>query len=229
MSIVNIYQKARTQGFIRTFELLFNRFVPASLFRFSMGDIYEFDMDVLANLQLKTNEEFEVRCVTSPSDRQQLRKITWSTVPIETTQNDIGYAVFKKGTDQIVGGLWAGIGTFLEESLAIQFQFESKQVWLYCAFIDKSARGSGVYKQLISFAIADLQARGYQQTLGIVQPWNKVSRRMHEKHSKRVCGRVSAIRVLSKVWIFERGNLSVDRNVVNRIEDPAIVKIATSI
>ncbi len=227
MSISAKLKKVKAQGFIRTFELLFNRVVPASIFRYSKGDIYEFDMDALANLDNGADEsEFEVRCVTSEAERQQLRKVTWSTVPIETTKDDIGFAVFRSGTNEIVGGVWGGVNNFLEESLAIQFEFQPEQAWLYCAFVDKSVRGTGVYKKLISSAIRELRARGFQQTLGIVQPWNKISRRMHEKHSQRVCGRMSAMRLFSKVWVWHQGGLSVDKNVVTQIARPAKVNIA---
>ena len=221
------FKKVRTQGFIRTFELFFNRFVPAKIFRFSMGDIYEFDMEALSELDKNSDDgEFEVRPVATDAERASLRKFTWSTVPEETTKNDIGYAVFRKGTDEIVGGLWAGVGSFLEESVAIQFNFQPEQAWLYCAFIDKSVRGKGVYKKLISYVIRDLQQRGYVQALGVVQPWNKISRRMHEQHSLRVCGSMSAIRVFSKVWLFGRGSISIDKRVVTQISKPANVKIA---
>lgn len=226
MKIFSTFKKIRTQGFWRTFELLFNRYVPASIFRYSKGDIFEFDMQALASLaNVQEDHEFEVRDVRTEAERERLRQVTWSTVPLETTRNDIGYAVFRKGTDEIVGGVWGGVGSFIEESLAIQFQFNQQQVWLYCAFIDKTARGKGVYKKLISFAVADLQRRGFRQALGIVQPWNRVSRRMHEKHSTRICGRMSAIRIFSRVWVFQKGDISIDRNVVTQIDQPAQVEI----
>ena len=148
-------------------------------------------------------------------------------MPLETTSNDLGYLIYDQDEpEQILGGLWAGLGSFSENNLGVDFQFDDDQVWLYCAFVHDAARGRGVYKKLISFVANDLQQRGYSQLLGIVQPWNKVSRRMHEKQSRGICGRMSAVRVFNFVWVCSSGNLEVDKRLVTKISsDPARVKI----
>ncbi len=233
-AIISKFAKAKAQGFLRTVEVQFNHFVPAWVFRYSKGDIYEFDIEKLKSLGHKSresqNDGLIAQClseIADPKERMRLRKFTWNSVPIETTGNDLGYVVYDANEPgKILAGLWASVGSFSENNLGVEFHFEDDQAWLYCAFVHSDARGRGVYKKLISFAANDLQHRGFSQLLGIVQPWNKISRSMHEKQSRRVCGTMSAIRIGSLVWVSNAGKISVDRKLVtNPSSNPANVAI----
>lgn len=231
MSILRKLAKAKAQGYIRTAELLFLRVVPPWIFRFSMGNIYDFDIDALRSLaddlEPKQKEALVTKCATETDERMKLRTFTWNTVLLDTTANDLGFTVCEKtAPDKLLGGVWAGVGSFLEDSLAIEFQFADDQAWLYCAFVDGDARGKGVYKRLVSFAADEVKQRGFKRLLGIVQPWNKISRRMHEQHSLGTCGRIGALRIFGIVWVFYSGNISVDKTFVTRIKsNPARVVI----
>ncbi len=220
-AIFSKFNKAKTQGFARTLEVQFNRFVPPWVFRYSKGDIYDLDIERLRALgQQNTDQDDSLvaKCLAEtadPEERNRLREFTWNSVPIETTTNDLGYAIYDAvEPGKLLAGLWAGIGSFSENNLGVEFNFSAHQAWLYCAFVHADARGRGVYKKLISFAASDLQERGFSQLLGIVQPWNRISRAMHEKQSRGVCGTMSAIRVGSFVWVSHQGDISVDRQLV---------------
>jgi GNAT superfamily N-acetyltransferase len=232
-SITSKFAKAKTQGFLRTLEVQFNRFVPPWVFRYSKGDIYDFDVESLKSLRPKNgvSDDLTIRCLdesASEEDRLALREFTWNSVPLETTSNDIGYAVYDANeTGKLLAGVWAAKESFFENNLGVKFTFTEKQSWLYCAFVHADARGRGIYKSLISYAAADLQDRGFSQLLGIVQPWNRISRIMHEKQSRGIIGRMSATRVGSLVWISSAGNLDVDRTLItNPAANPAVVRIS---
>jgi len=232
-SIQSKFAKAKAQGFLRTLEVQFNRFVPPWVFRYSKGDIYDLSIEKLKSLGAKVKEDDSLvaKCLGPDADeetRLQLRNFTWNSVPIETTGNDIGYAIYDVGEPgKLLAGLWAAPESFLEDNLGVKFEFAEGQAWLYCAFVHADARGRGVYKKLISFAAADLQDRGFKQLLGIVQPWNRISRMMHERQSRGIIGRMSAVRVGSLVWVFNSGNLEVSRSLVtNPANEPTIVSIS---
>lgn len=228
--------KIKTQGFTRTFEIQFNRFVPPWVFRYSKGDIYDLDIEKLKALDpesaTKTQNGLTSACLDGSYDtgkRQQLREFTWNSVPLETTRHDLGYAIYDSDEpSKLLGGLWAAVDSFSEHNLGIQFNFSKHQAWLYCAFVHKDARGRGVYKKLISFAANDLQKRGFTQLLGIVQPWNKISRMMHEKQSRGIVGQMSAVRIGPLVKVSNSGDIAIDKNMVtNPSKSPAVVSIAT--
>lgn len=232
-SIKSKFAKAKAQGFLRTLEVQFNRFVPPWVFRYSKGDIFDFDVESLKSLRPKdgVSKDLIIRCLdesASEEDRMALREFTWNSVPVETTHNDIGYAIYDANEPtKLLAGVWAAKESFLEDNLGVKFSFSEQQSWLYCAFVHTDARGRGVYKSLISFAAADLQERGFTQLLGIVQPWNRISRMMHEKQSRGIVGRMSAIRVGCLVWISSAGNLDVDRTLItNPGNKPAVVSIS---
>lgn len=228
------FRKVQTQGFARTLEIQFNRFVPPWVFRYSKGDIYDLDIQKLKSLGPDKATDQRSGLVAACLDptattekRHHLREFTWNSVPIETTRNDLGYAIYDAAEPtKLLGGLWAAVDSFSEHNLGIEFQFSAHQAWLYCAFVHKDARGRGVYKKLISFAAHDLQQRGFTQLLGIVQPWNKISRLMHEKQSRGTCGQMSAIRIGSFVWVSKSGDIAIDRKVVT---DPSLHPAMVSI
>ena len=174
MSLRSKFQKVKTQGYLRTLEVVFNRFVPPWIFRYSKGDIYDFDIEQLKavseSLDQDVSDRLVARCLVGSEDldvenspeRMRLREFTWNSVPLETTTNDLGYAIYDaEDPDKLLGGLWAGVGSFSEDNLGVKFHFAEHQAWLYCAFVDSNARGRGVYKKLISFAAKDLEQRGY--------------------------------------------------------------------
>ena len=239
MSLVTKIKKAKSQGYLRTFELLFNRFVPAWIFRYSKGDIYDFDIEKLKavadSLSSESSSGLVAKCLVGTGctetpnheQRMRLREFTYSSVPLESTANDLGYAIYDaQDPEKLLGGVWAAVGSFSEESVGIEFQFGEKQIWFYCAFVDASARGRGVYKKLISFAASDLEQRGYSQLLGIVQPWNRISRMMHQKQSRGIIGTMSAIRLFRYAWVSLKGNLKIDKRLVTNVDgNPANVSI----
>ena len=224
------FDKIRAQGYLRTVEVYFNKYVPPWVFRYSKGDIFDLSIDKLKSLcsETETDDGLLVRCLdesASSEQRMQLREFTWNSVPIESTENDLGYAVYDAAQPgKLLAGVWAARDSFIEDNLGVKFEFSQQQAWLYCAFVHSDARGRGVYKRLISYAAADLKRRGFVQLLGIVQPWNRISRLMHEKQSRGIVGRMSAVRVGPLVWINHVGNLSVDRRLVTSPSSkPAVV------
>jgi GNAT superfamily N-acetyltransferase len=212
--------KAREEGFVRKFETLFNRFVPSSVFRYSKGDIFDFDIERLKRnaSDLPDDPNLQIICLTNGSDddqRQQLKSFTWSSIPIEDASDDLGYAIIdKRDPDRLLAGLWAAVDSFREYDLGLKFEFKPNQAWLYCAFVDRNVRGRGIYKRLISNVAADLDQRGFSELFGIVQPWNKISWHTHQKYSSRIVGQIAAIKVGPSAKVWNSGQTVVDKSFV---------------
>ena len=124
-SIRSKIKKAQSQGFARTLEVQFNRFVPPWVFRYSKGDIFDLCIEKLKSLGEKSQEDegLVAKCLEPNADerlRLQLREFTWNSVPIETTGDDIGYAICDaEEPGKLLAGLWAAPESFLENNLGV--------------------------------------------------------------------------------------------------------------
>jgi len=189
MSLSSKFQKAKAQGYIRTFELVFNRLIPPWIFRYCTGEIFDLDIQKLAALNEQPGEDVDgvlvAKCLVNGDDASD------------------------QSTDS---------QRFIEDNLGLDYILTKDQAWLYCAFVDGDARGRGVYKKLLSFVAQDVEKRGFSQLMTVINPWNRVSRGAHEKQSKRICGSVSCIRVFSLAWISRSGNVEVDKRLVTSIK-----------
>jgi ribosomal protein S18 acetylase RimI-like enzyme len=213
---MSLIQKLKRRGILHSAEIAFNRIVPAWLFRFCKGQVFELDTRKLIELIGELdNSDFVINCVEQNSvARDELRKLTWNEVPIETSSNDFGYSITKaQSSEDVLGGVWAGIESFHEANLGFQLQFHKKQSWIYCAYVTKNARGQSIYRRLLSFSINDLIEKGYKQVLVVVQPWNKASTYIHQKYATRKAGKITAIRLFSFCAVFTTGLIKKDRTM----------------
>jgi len=221
MSLRSKFQKAKAQGYIRTAELLWERFVPPWIFRYSKGAVFDLDLDKLIALNEQRGQDvgdgLVAKCLinannssgqSEDSQRNRLREFTWNSAPLESTANDFGYAIYdSQDPEKLLGGVWVATDSFIEDNLGLNFVLSNDQTWLYCAFVDGEARGRGIYKKLLSFVAQDVKKRGYSQLLTVINPWNRVSTAVHQKRSKQICGDVSCVRVFWLAWVSRSGNV----------------------
>ena len=74
--IATKFSKAKTQGFLRTLEVEFNRFVPPWIFRYSKGDIFDLDIEKLKLLgQSGGDERLVVKCLDAQANNQERMKL----------------------------------------------------------------------------------------------------------------------------------------------------------
>lgn len=213
---MSLIKKIKSRGPLHCVEIAFNRFVPAWLFRFSLGTVLALDSEKLREaITAIENSEFKLLCVEQGSQaREQLRTLTWNSVPIETSSNDFGYSIaYASKPKTVLGGVWGGIETFHENDLGFQLQFNELQSWIYCAYIDQEAQGKGVYKRVLAFAVNDLVEKGYRQHLVVIQPWNKASMHVHQKYARKEVGRIAVVRLLAMCAVFSSGDVVKDRTI----------------
>lgn len=226
---MSLIQKLKERGLLHSIEIVFNRFVPAWLFRYCTGTVFELDPQKLTEvLNELDNSDFVLSCVEQGSQaRDQLRTLTWNSVPIETSSNDFGYSIAQVSTPQdVLGGVWGGIESFQEASLGFQLQFGDHQSWIYCAYVKPETQGKGIYKRLLSFGCNDLVEKGYQRIYVIVQPWNKASTYIHQKYAKGKIGTITGLRVFSLCTVFTSGAVEKDRTItLSPLSDPVQLRI----
>lgn len=219
---MSILGKLRTLGLLHFAETSFNRFIPSWIFRFVIGDLYELDIATLMELnQTLDNDTFDITVVDrGDSGRwETLRNVTWNCVDPSATKNHWGYQIrFNHAADKILGGVWGGGERFPESDLGFEVQLKDRQAWIYCAFVDSSARGQGVYKRLLAFASSHLHGQGFEEVFVVVQPWNRASTYIHKKYSLGKKGRITAIRLLSASFIFCHGRPQGDRICTTSID-----------
>ncbi len=213
---MSLIQKLKERSLLHSIEILFNRIVPAWLFRFCTGTVFELDTQKLAELFGEMDKsDFVLTCVEQSSQaRDQLRTLTWNSVPLETSANDFGYSIAHLSTpEDVLGGVWAGIESFQEANLGFQLLFDDRQSWIYCAYVKPEAQGKGVYKRLLSFSSNDLIEKGYQRICVIIQPWNRASTHVHQKYAMGKIGTITALRVFSLCAVFTTGAVEKDRTI----------------
>lgn len=209
----SILQKIRERGLVSAIEIQFNRVIPPWLFRFSIGDVFELDTHRLCELNEQSpKDDLHFRCVTDAAEWEQLRATTYNSVPVETIQNDFGFAISHADSpDRIGGGVWGGVVSFIESNLGFQMELESDQAWIYCAYIQENTRGRGVYQRLLAFAASHLRDHGFQRLYVVIQPWNHASIHVHRKYAIGRVGRITAVRVLRLASVFASGSLIKSR------------------
>lgn len=216
---MSLFKKIKKRGFLHSVETAFNRFVPPWLFRYSTGHVLELEKASLsAVLPSLDNSDFALTCVEQGSDaRKKLREVTWNSVPEESSANDFGYSIAKQSDqEKVLGGVWGGIESFHEANLGFQLHFDDDQSWIYCAYVNKDARGMGVYKRVLSFGAIDLIEKGYERILVVIQPWNKASMYVHKKHLQKKLGAITVIRVFSICAVFTSGAVKKDRTFTSK-------------
>jgi ribosomal protein S18 acetylase RimI-like enzyme len=213
---------------VHSAEILFNRIVPVWLFRFSMGTVFKLDCEKLCHaLDTVGPSDLVMQCVDDTELRDRLRKTTWNSVPIETSANHYGYAIYRnEAPDKILGGVWGGIERFNEADLGFQIQLRPEQSWIYCAYVAAEARGEGVYKRVLSFAARDLREKGHDELRVIVQPWNRASMAIHRKYSNEIIGRITVIRVFALAIVFCSGQLTKSKTCTTELlTDPVRIDV----
>jgi ribosomal protein S18 acetylase RimI-like enzyme len=227
--MISKLRKLRDRGIVLSLENLFNRIVPEWIFRFSVGDLLELNLPQMCqSWEGLESADFELTCVEDAQKRSELRKFTWNSVPLETTENDFGYAITKTGENEpLLGGVWAGTETFIEAKLGFRIVLEDNQAWLYCAYVDPNTRGLGIYKRLLSFVGSDLTARGFERLLVVIQPWNKASMHVHQRFIRNKIGRIYVMRLFQLSFVFCTGAITKNSTITTQQEkDPVLLRVA---
>ena len=210
MGIINKVKtlgKVRTLGFGFVFETVFERIVPAWMFRYCSLEVYQMDLDKLPNDPFSTAA---VKICDSAQELEQLAEIT-----SEYTQQQAPIGVLAKMDGQVAGGVWMAVGDYQDRDLGLSFLVGREGTWLYSARIDAGYRRQGIYSHLMA---ASAQSR---TNAGHAAPFFGVSKLNRGSHSAiqgfgKLVGQVLVIRLGSMVWTRTKGDLKQKQTLTLR-------------
>ena len=207
MGIINKVRtlgKIKTLGFGFVFETVFERIVPAWMFRYCSLEVYQMDLDKLPS---DPYSSAAVKICDSAQELEQLTEIT-----SEYTQQKDPIGVLAKMDGQVAGGVWMSVGDYQDRDLGLSFLLGREGTWLYSARIDAGYRRQGIYSHLMAESALSRTNAGHTAPFFGVSKLNRGSRRAIQRFGKRV-GKVLVIRLGSMVWARTKGNLKQNQNL----------------
>jgi GNAT superfamily N-acetyltransferase len=206
----------RRSGWIYGLAILFNRLVPAKLFRFRYFVVYQLDPGSFSGEQQandRTNRPSDVFSQTFWCDHSgQFRAVEDVTYFDRSTSSGRQFACGVEVDHQTVGGIWGATESFDESELGLRLQFMPNQAWIFAAVVKKEHRSKGLYTKLLSTMVRELSSRGANQVLVAVNPFNRTSNRIHSRYSfGKVCA-VASIRVWNWVLCLPFGTARGNRS-----------------
>ena len=200
MGIIN---KVRELGIGFVLETLFERFVPAWVFRIASIAVYQLDFDKLSGAPLSNAS---VSFCDSEQELEELRELT-SHSSVEP--HLIG--VLARVDGQVAGGLWIATSEFCDKDVGLLFSLGAERTWIYSARVEPPFRRQGIYSHLMSESAQSRKRQQKSAPLIAVSEVNRGSREAIQRFSTFV-GKVLVIRVGSMVWARSTGDLQQNQN-----------------
>ena len=201
---MSLMQKIRRRGIVFSFATLFNRLMPAKLFRMGVMEIGELCPTLLKQNFDESESGFET--VTEPEARVRLQQATWNAKPVSEIRNHSAFGIRNDSDDSFAGGLWVATRKYFESELGFQIELPDGAGWVYCAYVDKSQRGQGIYSKGLAYAASQMEKKSVPRLLVAFNPWNKASAYVHQKYMKLRVGRIWSVKFLSLAICFSSGN-----------------------
>ena len=195
MRIVN---KIRELGIGFVLETVFERVVPAWVFRISSIAVYQLDFDKLSSAPVSNAS------VSLCDGEQELTQLKEFTADFSQQRQVIG--VQAKIDGQFVGGLWMAINDYRDHDMGLLFSLDAERTWIYSARVDPAYRRQGIYSQLMSESAQSRKRQQKSAPLIAVSSVNQASRKAIERFVTFV-GKVFVIRITTIAWASSTGDL----------------------
>ena len=172
MGIVN---KIKTLGFGFVFERVFERIVPAWMFRFCSVVVYQIDP---GKLSAGPFSNAVVKICDSAQDFEELREITRAD---EDESDTIGLVAKMDG--EVAGGLWVALGDYLDNDIGLGCLLGQEGAWIYSARVDGAYRRQGIYSHLMAESTQSRKNAGHAAPFIGVTKLNKGSQKAIQRFS----------------------------------------------
>lgn len=205
----------RQHGWKYSAAIVFNRIVPAWLFRYRTFVVFQLAAEHdcsgrVASISGTEADDLELLQCRSKSDLNAAEALTFFQ-PSSTDGTTEAYAAKRSG--KLVAGLWVATDCFDENELGVRLMLQQPQAWLFAALVDKQYRRQGIYARLLPFVMQHLKLKGIEQQLVAVNPANRASVRAHQQMAERTVGYVSVARLFRTSICWTRGEIQRDRSV----------------
>ncbi len=196
-------KQLRDRGLLYSVGIVINRIVPEWLFRARIAridrvrrnDTYQRKLDNLCTYRASTPEE--LRCASELAVMPLDRVTSTTTARIATI------------ADEPLGVLWQATESFAEPELGIVYRLEPSQAWLFAANVTKSARGRGVYGELLDQTLSDPD----HDYFVALNPTNRRTMKAHRQVSESMAGRYFAIRCMRIAFCVTTGSVRRSRTL----------------
>lgn len=188
--------------------IIFNRVVPAFLFRFRYFTIFQLDTSLASHPENTKGVQFS-KCI--PAQQRAVSELT-SFAPIQSISgtNQAWQACLESNAsdNQLVAGCWTAKAAFDEADLGLRFLLQPDQAWVFSALVAKSHRGKRIFPQLLRFLMASLGEEDVHRMYAAVNPVNLASMRVFQAHCVDRIGAVMALRILRVNICLAFGNVT---------------------
>jgi len=195
-----LLKKVRTLGIGFVFERVFERIVPAWLFRFSSVAVYQLDFDRFSG------DPFSAAAVKICDGEHELEQLRQITSVASTT------GVLATIDGEAVGGLGIALSDYEDRDLGLSFLLGDQGAWIYSARVDEEYRRRGIYSQLMAQSAKARKNAGLAAPFIGVSSLNKASHKAIKRFGAFV-GKVLVIRVGSMAWARSTGDLKQNQNL----------------
>ena len=199
---MRIVEKVKTLGFGFVFETVFERIVPAWMFRCSSVAVYKLDSDSFSGSPFSAAA---IKVCDGEHELEQLREITGD------TQQTCTIGVLAKVDGEAVGGLWIALSDYQDRDLGLSFLLGDQGAWVYLARVEADYRRQGIYSHLMAQSAEARNSAGHAAPFIGVSSLNKGSHKAIKRFGTYV-GKVFVIRVGSTAWARSTGGLKQNQN-----------------
>lgn len=211
---MSLLRTLRRNGYFYSAAIVFNRLVPAWLFRCRWFVVYELD-GKLGDLrhgptrdQAPDAPQIEVRRCGDSTEYDDVEELTYFR---RGTASGATTACRAEVEGRLAGGFWAAADAFDESELGLRIRLEPQQARLFAALVHRDFRRMGIHSRMLRFMLADLQSQGRTEAFVAVNPTNVGSNRVHAQHALATTGSVFVARLFCVAVCWTRGRIRCDR------------------
>ena len=201
-------KKIKRIGWKYSVAILFNRIVPAWLFRTRRFVVYRMANPNEIASQLPDHENKRSVSISRCNSEPEIAAVEQLTYFSRSYSTGTPIAFAARLEDQLAAGMWAATECFDENELGVRVMLAPTQTWLFAALVEKEFRRLGLYSQLLPFAMKDMSEQGFHDQLVSVNPDNLKSDRIHQRLSKETIGHVLAARILRTTFCWTWGKIT---------------------
>ena len=204
---MGIVGQIKSLGFSYVFERVFERIVPAWMFRFSSLAVYQIESSKFSDGPFSNAV---VKICDSAQEFEGLRDVT--SADGEEAQT-IGFVA--KMDSEVAGGLWVALGDYRDGDLGLSFTLGHERSWIYGARVDAAFRRQGIYSHLMAESTQSRESEGHAAPFIGVSKLNQGSHKAIQRFGTSV-GQVFVIRLGSMVWARTKGDLKQNQSLTLR-------------
>ena len=199
--------RLKQTGLLYSAAIVFNRIVPAWLFRFRRQFIY---LLKLPDDQAIVSHNFDVGWADTESEYTACENVTLS---FRCYQEHGAELLCMQAVDggNVLGGFWVAPKFFDESELSVRIVLEPHQRWLFSARVAKNARRRGVFSAILIRILQSLERDGLVGLVA-VNPVNRGSVLAHQRFVERKLGTMTTCRFLNMTICLVSGQLHCERS-----------------